>query len=549
MPRDGSNIYHRPPGTDGIPNTTVASTPYNAYTADVEQDLNLPRPIVAGGTGATTANQAMLNLSGEIAKQQVTNYDSFPFVAGSFYSNPGATSAPDSSHYFVGSVLDLNGNSMVIIAYVGGSTGVPSRAYTRTKSFADGTWGPWVLQASVATDFVAKAGDQMSGNLTIATPANSTLLLASAPGNYNILRGQKNNLSRWEMYLGMGDAESGSNAGSSFGLVAINDAGSAAVGTALSISRANLSATFGGAITASGAIIGSQLAATAPAITSGSGGATGTYYFGNSGTKVLNYDGASFNFVGGQLNVVAGSLQIGSGGSTAILYMGNTGTKYLQFDGTNYNLVGGNNLNVSGFITATQELYVGYGSGGGVIRFGTAAHSLNYDGANFNFVGGGLIAMPYFFVLGGTQRAKIDHNGGSWNFFSDGSGSVGQYMLPGGSAWVAFSDARQLYKVNAKQIDNVLNRLAGVNLYTNIGPSGEKEVFFKAQELALTLPELVAEGKGARARDAAYVPTGPGDENGWGVMYDRTSCVALQAVKELLARVEALESELAKAKS
>jgi RNA polymerase sigma-70 factor (ECF subfamily) len=46
----------------------VASTPYNAYTADVEQDLNLPRPIVAGGTGGTSPATALANLSAEQAE-------------------------------------------------------------------------------------------------------------------------------------------------------------------------------------------------------------------------------------------------------------------------------------------------------------------------------------------------------------------------------------------------------------------------------------------------------------------------------------------------
>ncbi len=58
MPRDGSQIYHRPPGTDGIPDTTIESTKYNINVADVEQDLNLPRPIIAGGTGANNSRDA-----------------------------------------------------------------------------------------------------------------------------------------------------------------------------------------------------------------------------------------------------------------------------------------------------------------------------------------------------------------------------------------------------------------------------------------------------------------------------------------------------------
>lgn len=55
MPRDGSNIYSAPPGTTAITATTIASTPYNAFTADLVTDLNAARPITAGGTGRTAA--------------------------------------------------------------------------------------------------------------------------------------------------------------------------------------------------------------------------------------------------------------------------------------------------------------------------------------------------------------------------------------------------------------------------------------------------------------------------------------------------------------
>lgn len=64
MPRNSSGLYNLPPGTRGQPNTTIKSQPYNAFVDDIEQDLNTPRPISAGGTGATNAAQALANLGG-----------------------------------------------------------------------------------------------------------------------------------------------------------------------------------------------------------------------------------------------------------------------------------------------------------------------------------------------------------------------------------------------------------------------------------------------------------------------------------------------------
>jgi hypothetical protein len=62
MPRNGSNVYSPPPGTTATPNTTIASATFNAYVADITQDLNTARAVVVGGTGATDADDAAVNL-------------------------------------------------------------------------------------------------------------------------------------------------------------------------------------------------------------------------------------------------------------------------------------------------------------------------------------------------------------------------------------------------------------------------------------------------------------------------------------------------------
>ena len=53
MPRDGSNIYN-PPFPPVVAGTTISSGVYNGFVNDVALDLNTPRPIVAGGTAATS---------------------------------------------------------------------------------------------------------------------------------------------------------------------------------------------------------------------------------------------------------------------------------------------------------------------------------------------------------------------------------------------------------------------------------------------------------------------------------------------------------------
>ena len=55
MPRNGSGVYSKPAGTTAVSGTTIESAKYNSVVDDLVTDANTPRPIVAGGTGASTA--------------------------------------------------------------------------------------------------------------------------------------------------------------------------------------------------------------------------------------------------------------------------------------------------------------------------------------------------------------------------------------------------------------------------------------------------------------------------------------------------------------
>ncbi|EHH07560.1 hypothetical protein ATCR1_06826 [Agrobacterium tumefaciens CCNWGS0286] len=68
MPRNGSGVYSKPAGTTAVPNTTIESAKFNQVVDDIAQDLNFPRPITAGGTGAESvaAAQAALSLDNKM---------------------------------------------------------------------------------------------------------------------------------------------------------------------------------------------------------------------------------------------------------------------------------------------------------------------------------------------------------------------------------------------------------------------------------------------------------------------------------------------------
>lgn len=232
MPRDGSGIYSIPPGTQGAPDTTIESAKYNAYIADVETDLNVPRPVIAGGTGGNSAAAARDNIDAERSMQVVTNYDSMVWEPGSFYSAIGATGAPNATHAFAGIVYGPDANNMVIEARDLGDPETPGKMYVKEKTA--GVWAPtWVSDGS---DKVSKAGDTMTGNLKIQK-ASPVLQLDRTDALPTAIQGLRAGVTRWQIVPGDNVAESGANAGSNFLIANSNDAG-VQIETPLVINRA-----------------------------------------------------------------------------------------------------------------------------------------------------------------------------------------------------------------------------------------------------------------------------------------------------------------------
>jgi hypothetical protein len=62
MARNGSGEYSLPANTAAVSGATISSTKFNSIMSDLESTLNTARPVVKGGTGATTASAARTNL-------------------------------------------------------------------------------------------------------------------------------------------------------------------------------------------------------------------------------------------------------------------------------------------------------------------------------------------------------------------------------------------------------------------------------------------------------------------------------------------------------
>jgi hypothetical protein len=188
MPRDGSGIYHTPVGTDATAFYTAYSAQYNVNVHDVEADLNGKRPIIAGGTGSSSAGEALVRLSGEQAYQTVVDYDTFVFSPGSFKSAVTAFNSPVAGHAFSG-ICTTNDpppnpatsappNVDLIITARDTADGTN---YVRRKTA--GVWSTWTTDGLGI--FVHKTGDIMSGGLVMDNGTNNSPSLTLASVGYN----------------------------------------------------------------------------------------------------------------------------------------------------------------------------------------------------------------------------------------------------------------------------------------------------------------------------------------------------------------------------
>jgi hypothetical protein len=341
MPRDGSGIYTKP-FPDVVTGTTIQSTVHNGTISDVAQDLNAPRPIVAGGTGANNARDAMTSLQGDVAYQVVTNYDAYAFVSGSFYSAAGATSAP-TANAFIGQCYTSDPAVVPPAVPAGQNMFIEARDVTTGSKYlrqkTAGVWGTWKSQGGIDLDaaYVNVSGDTMAGPLNLVGGSHWSF---ASPGSGSWYA---SNAAADRFFLGS-DAT-----GDTFRLYAAG-----AAKNAFTVDGATANLTAGNNLSAVGTIT-SILTAT-----------TGTYYFGNSGTKLLAYDGTNFSLVGGPLMVNTNGITSGNGGALGTYFFGNTGTKYLNYDGTNFAFTGGAlNTRAAGFLNHTSNNAIQFNWGGG----------------------------------------------------------------------------------------------------------------------------------------------------------------------------------------
>jgi len=91
LARDGSGTYSLPAGSTIANGDTSDASDLNTPLADIAADLNVARPIVAGGTGATTAAAARANILG--TSYSLGDIDYLTSGTAVTYTTPGGARA------------------------------------------------------------------------------------------------------------------------------------------------------------------------------------------------------------------------------------------------------------------------------------------------------------------------------------------------------------------------------------------------------------------------------------------------------------------------
>ena len=222
MPRSGSGIYTQP-FPNVIEDTTIESAVYNGFTRDVEADLNLPRPIVAGGTGGSSAAEAadnlnVLPLSGgtltgdlEIKPGNLTIENDNPILSIAKKLSGQAVAV-------FGKLLTA-GRWRIVLGDGAAETGANTGSDFHLENYDDaGSMLGIVMHVSRRTNVTTLTG--------AASPDTPILVLNKlANGAPAALRGSWNGTARWQVVLGDGIVEEGSNSGSDFRINRYSDTG------------------------------------------------------------------------------------------------------------------------------------------------------------------------------------------------------------------------------------------------------------------------------------------------------------------------------------
>lgn len=189
MPRDGSNVYSTPPGTAAVSGTSISSSAFNQLISDIAADLNTPRPISAGGTGATSPETAIEALGAAPANSRLVPWD-----AGDIKPTRRKTAAPGWLFCFGQAVLRASYADLDEAIYVGDTLNATAPDGYRTTSMSSpsanrSTSGQYIVVPDYRGITLAgrdNMGGTAAGRLTAAT-IDGTVLGNSGGNQVHVL--------------------------------------------------------------------------------------------------------------------------------------------------------------------------------------------------------------------------------------------------------------------------------------------------------------------------------------------------------------------------
>ena len=286
------------------------------------------------------------------------------------------------------------------------STTTPNYGWVKPSVGGDSTtWGGLLNNDLDAIDAaVFQAAEGVLGLGTVLVAPNQIVLNSTPAPAINQIYGQANGVARWAMFLGNGEAETGSNAGSNFLLQSYSDSGSFLTNS-FEIIRATGAASFGGALG-----VGATLTVNGAAYFGGTLNVNGAL----TGNSAASFSGSgSFN---GGLNVSSAASFYGTVGMTSTLYVAGAVT-FASALSVSTTINAGSGITGSAFGVAGTNTYLGYRT----LGLDTNC-SITWTGGGLNFNGSS------------GSMAEMDPGG---TFYVTSKG-----YQPGGGSWGSISDAR-----------------------------------------------------------------------------------------------------------
>lgn len=172
MSRDGSGVYSKPSGTTApFAGNIISSTVFNTLIDDFVTDANTARPIVAGGTGATSASAARTALGVQALDATLTAFAALLTASGKVPYATGTDTASEADSTSYGRSLWNVADEAALKALINAEAGVDFQAYDAdtAKTDVEADW-------SAAQAIRPKLSSETTGTLTSAS-ANKVLQL------------------------------------------------------------------------------------------------------------------------------------------------------------------------------------------------------------------------------------------------------------------------------------------------------------------------------------------------------------------------------------